>query len=291
MNDPITNMLKNLFIGYQAEKDAQAGMEAAELRLQSELGKKPEWRPTDNAEHAEHAETLGDQSEFEELRSDQRKAEDELARHPSPRGLQALLAVAAVAEVYGGVLIMQSLGRENPERIVLGTVLAMGTLGFTALVARNASGAGPHSGAATKRSWGSVALFAVYTVFVLSVAAVRVEAPEGEDGGDLATYAEAVLMVATTILPAFTAEWIFRRRQPGLLAQRELANIRKRLRELEAKRTKASKFVRDLSRERDRFEQTEARRGAAYRLAHRRASALPGETANPSAPDAEEETP
>jgi hypothetical protein len=267
------NDIRNFLVGRQASKDARLGIDATELRVLADLGKKPEWNPVENAEHMAVAESLGGRAELEELRADERRGEDELARHPSSKGLVVLLTLAAVIETFGGILIMRSLGRENPERTLLGIALAIGTLGFTAFVAKSASGRTP-SGETPRRTVGSMALLAVYTVFVLSVAAVRVEPPEGEDGGDLGTFAEAVLMIATTILPAFTAEWIFRRRHPSVLAARELRNTRRRIRRLTTERTKASKFVRELARERDRYEGAEARGTAAYRIAHLRTSAL-----------------
>lgn len=272
--------LRNLLVGRQAEKDARLGIEATELRLQADLGRKPEWNPVENAEHAGVAEALGARAELEELQADERRGEDELARHPSPRGLLVLLVLAAVIEAFGGILIMRSLGRENPERTLLGIALAIGTLGFTAFVAKSANGSVASSGGTPRRTVGSVVLLAVYTVFVLSVAAVRVEPAEGEDGSDLGTFAEAVLMIATTILPAFTAEWVFRHRHPGVLAARELRNTRRRIRRLEAARTKASKFVRDLAREREQYEGAEVRGTAAYRIAHLRTSATTNGRAN-----------
>jgi len=282
------NNLRNFLVGRQASEDARLGIDAAELRLQADIGRKPEWNPVENAEHAGVAETLGARAELEELQADERRGEDELARHPSPGGLLILLVLAAVIEAFGGILIMRSLGRENPERTLLGIALAIGTLGFTAFVAKSASGPKASPAGTPQRTVGSVVLLAVYTVFVLSVAAVRVEPAEGEDGSDLGTFAEAVLMIATTILPAFTAEWVFRHRHPGVLAARELRNTRRRIRRLEAARTKASRFVRDLAREREQYEGAEVRGAAAYRIAHLRASATTSGRTNSAAQSDEE---
>ncbi len=265
--------LKNLIAARRAEADARLGIDSTELALREELGRKPEWDPVENAEHAQVAETLGDRAELEELRSDRHRLEDELARHPSRAGLLALLALTAVIEAFGGVLIMKSLGRPNPERTFLGIALALGTLGFTAFVSKTAAETARATDAKPRRSLGSAALLSVYTVFVMAVAASRVELPEGEEGIDLLTYAEAVLMLATTVLPAFTAEWIFRKREPAVRAARALRNVLGRIKRLEAKRAEATRFVRKLARDRERFEQVEARRRAALEIAHLRATA------------------
>lgn len=265
--------LRNMLAERQAEADARLGIDSTDLRLREELGKKPEWDPVENAEHAQVAETLGDRAELEELRDDRRRLEDELARHPSRIGLLVCLALAAVIETFGGVLIMKGLGRENPERTFLGIALALGTLGFTAFVSKTATETARTTNATPRRTLGSLALLSLYALFVISVALVRVEVPEGEEGADLLTYAEAMLMVATTVLPAFTAEWIFRKREPAVRAARALRNVKARLERLEARRVKADRFVQNLSRERERFEQAEARRSAAYQVAHRRALA------------------
>lgn len=265
--------IKTFLARRDAEADARLGIDATELRVREELGKKPEWDPVSNAEHAQVAEVLGDRAELEELQDDRRRLEDELARHPSRTGLLVLLGLTAVIEAFGGVLIMKSLGRENPERTFLGIALAVGTLGFTAFVSKTATDTVHTKDAGARRTLGSIALLAVYTVFVLAVAAARVELPEGEDGVDLLTYAEAILMVATTVLPAFTAEWIFRMRAPAVRAARALRNVRRRIRRLEAKHLRASAFARELSRERARFEQVKTRRGATHELARLRATA------------------
>lgn len=269
--------LKNLIAARRAEADARLGIDSTDLALREELGKKPEWDPVENAEHAQIAETLGDRAELEELRGDRRRLEDELARHPSRTGLLALLALTAVIEAFGGVLIMKSLGRPNPERTFLGIALALGTLGFTAFVSKTTTETARNADAPPRRALGSVTLLVCYAVFVLAVAASRVELPEGEEGIDLLTYAEAVLMLATTVLPAFTAEWIFRKREPAVRAARALRNVLDRIKRLDTKRTEATRFVRDLARGRERFEQVEARRRAALEIAHRRASARLGE--------------
>lgn len=277
------NAIRTYLARRQAEADATLGIDATELRLREELGKKPEWNPVENAEHAQVAEVLGDRAELEELRDDRRRLEDELARHPSRTGLLVLLGLTTVIEAFGGVLIMKSLGRENPERTFLGIALAMGTLGFTAFVSKAATEAAETKSATPKRTLGSIALLAVYTVFVLAVAAARVELPEGEDGVDLLTYAEAILMVATTVLPAFTAEWIFRMRAPAVRAARALANVASRIRRLEAKHAEAATFARNLSRRRERFEAAETRLGATHEIARLRADArAAGSTTTPA---------
>lgn len=278
------DILNTFLARRRAEADAALGIDATELRLREELGKKPEWDPVSNAEHAQVAEVLGDRAELEELRDDRRRLEDELAQHPSRMGLLVLLGLTAVIEAFGGVLIMKSLGRENPERTFLGIALAVGTLGFTAFVSKTATEAAATKDRAPGRTLGSIALLAVYTVFVLAVAAARVELPEGEDGVDLLTYAEAILMVATTVLPAFTAEWIFRTRAPAVRAARALANVRSRIRGLEAKHAEASAFAKNLSRKRARFEEAETRLGATHELARLRAAARTAEPKTTTAP-------
>lgn len=267
------HLLKNHLVRHQATLDARLGVDSTELRLREELGRKPEWDPVENAEHAQIAETLGDRAEIEELRGDRRRLEDELTRHPSPAGLLALLCLAAAIEAFGGILIMKSLGRENPERTFLGIALALGTLGFTAFVAKRSAETTRTGDPTPRRTLGSLALLAVYALFVLAVAAARVEVPEAEEGLSFLTYAEAILMVATTVLPAFTAEWIFRTREPAVRAARALKNVVARITRLERMRAEATTFVRNLARDRERYEQTEARRGAAYKVAHRQASA------------------
>jgi hypothetical protein len=267
------HFLKNRLARREAEADAKRGIDSTELRLREEFGKKPEWDPVDNPAHALVAETLGERAELEELRSDRRRLEDELARHPSRKALLLFLVLTGAIEAFGGILIMKSLGRENPERTFLGIALALGTLGFTAFVSKTTAEVARASEGKPRRTLASLILLGLYTLFALAVAVTRIELPEGEEGIDLLSYAEALLMVATTVLPALTAEWIFRTREPAVRAARALKNTNARIRRLEAARADAVKFIQDLARKRECYEDATERRGAAFRIAHRLASA------------------
>lgn len=284
----MSNIIDIPIIERAAAKDARAGIEASDDQIQKMLGPPPSWDPVGNAEHAAVAENFSDRSALEETQADERRAEEEIIRHDSPFWLQVLLVVAVATEAFGAIRVMANPGRENPERTIVGIALAMAMLGLTAAVARGGNSS-PPAGAVPRRSRGSTALLFVYVIFALAIATVRVEPPE-EDGSDVATLAEGVILAVTTVLPAFVTEWVFRKRQPARFATRELKVIRRRRRELESRRAKAQKFVRDLARKRERYAQDEARLRAAYALAHSRATALL-DAPKPADPGGEEEQP
>lgn len=272
------NFLDRYRLRRAAEADRRAAADSLDLRVEEALGRRPAFDPVGNHEHRVMSSALNGRAEVEELEDDIRRLEDELARYPSVVALTLGLIAALVGETLGAILVMKSLGVEGPERTVLGVLLSVAIVGGTALVARVVAPE-EHAPRSFVRVFAGLVVAALYALFVLALAVVRMhELAEGSEVG-LVMYAQAIIMAATTILPAFGAEWLIRRRGPARHIQKQLRVLRRRLRHAERRRVEAERFVSKLARDAERYDQAAAKLRAAYlvqyRLAHADSKELP----------------
>ena len=132
-----------------------------------------------------------------------------------PLFLYAALACLFGVEVIGLTILMASLGAENPARMLLAIMFAATIFLLTYVAAR--LGATPTGGAAgaphTQRMFYGV--LAVYAVIVFAIAIIRMnEMRSNEDGSRIYDFAAAIIMICTTIGPAWLAEVLMQRLLP-----------------------------------------------------------------------------
>jgi hypothetical protein len=231
-----------------------------------ELGPRPAFDPVGNTRDAQIAKSQANRSELEELEEDERRIEDQLAQQPGAWGLRIGLVFAIAAEAFGSILVMKALGRENPERTILGVMLAVATVFFTGWVTERSARA---NNSARSRV-GLFVLFAGYALFVAALAAVRVlEAAREETDAAGGAWAESVLMVAGSVLPALFSESLVRKLVPVRALLRSLADTQRRLKRIRAERAQAEAHLRALGKKQAEWDRAAAIRRAAYRAEHR----------------------
>lgn len=122
-----------------ARLDAAAGINSVEDHLLGILGPRPSWDPVGNQWHHRLQERMSP-SILSELREDLRRAEEELSHHSSPTAVAVVIVLLFFTEAIACVLLMRTLGLENPERAVLGIALAAFLFFMTYLLTRGRGG-------------------------------------------------------------------------------------------------------------------------------------------------------
>jgi hypothetical protein len=273
------NVISNWLVERQARVDARAGLDSVESRIVAELGPKPAFDPVGNPEHGQLAYALAERARVEELRDDLTRAENDAGNH-APASLLTLGFLFFVAvEAWGCFMVMKELGVRPTERLPLGIALALAVIGVTSVAAHRTAvrsnadgdrnGIGTRILDAAKRSVWTTLVLAAYTAVVGALAVLRVVHATSEDASPLEVVSQALLLVATSVGPAWTAEWLYRLRRPARAAEKSLHLIRRRLADAEKARERAQREVNRLAREGARWDIEASRRRAQYEVHHR----------------------
>jgi hypothetical protein len=140
------------------------------------------------------------------------------------------------------------------------TTAAQGTLG-----ARVAQVAG--------RSALTFVVLGAYALLVFAVAVVRIQTALDEDTSLIVAFGEALIMIATTIGPAWMVEWLVRLRRPGSLVHEQAKVLRRRLQNATRQRDKARGTADRVARAAARWDAEAAKLRALYQVHHRLESA------------------
>lgn len=272
------NVLTQWLMTRGARHDARAGLQSAQERIVAELGLRPKLDPVGNPEHAVLVSTLANRTRIDELRDDVGQAEDMLGEHASPIVLTVGLVVTVAVEVLGALLIMKALGVHPAERLPLGLALALALVGITAVLAhrtaaravpgKQGEGGGALPVAHGRSAWTLVVLVA-YSLFVAAITIIRIQSSTDEDASQLEIVAQSLLMLATSLGPAWIAEYLMRRRAPSVALRRRLGMLRRRLKDAERAHARAQEAVNRITRDGLRWDADTARRRALYTTHHR----------------------
>lgn len=259
------NQIRKLFVKYDARNHAEVGVDVGQERVLATLGNRPVLDPTGNAVHAGYVSRMNNLGTLEDHREEVTTLERRAIDHPSPIGLTCLLVFLFVAECVGGVLLMQTLGYEGFERLVLGTMMAAFVYFCTWLAARTATAeaATPRQGA-----WffGSLA---VYAIVLVSVAGVRVRDAMTEGGSPFWDLCMGIVLLVTSIGPAAVSEVVMRRREPAVRVQRELSIARRHLREAQRDHDQAERAVGRITRATTDYDNDATQQAALYSIEQR----------------------
>lgn len=254
-----------------ARADAERGVEAEEDRLTEILGTRPAWHVRDNQRHAQIGASLKKVAALEEVKGDRETTEEHTRRHGNRALLKVGLVGAVLAEWIGSTWVLGGLGLGTLERTVLGLFLALALIGITVQLVKNQPEEGPapeQQPAPSRFRW----FLALYGLVIAALAIARLE----EQSAELSRagmFAQAVLMVAISIGPAWASEKILRKLRPAEHDHIHWKRLRRRERELSREVRGAEAFTAGVSIRAQRFDEEAARLRAIYRIAHRLASA------------------
>lgn len=256
------NFIERTLLDLRARGEAAHAVDSVDDHIVAALGPRPVFDPVGNAEHGWVGDALNNQAELGEWRDDLRQREDELTRHPSVMGMNVFLVLLFGVEVLGATLVMRTVGYENPERLILGAMLGAFVFFITSLAAR------------MPRTWWFYLVLSAYGALVVAIAALRADemslSAEGSAGLD---WAAGVVMLCTTVGPAWVAEMIMRKREPAIRLAKEAARFRKRIRLGERRQRNAQRFVNRLARRSRQWDEGAAQARAVYTRSHRLAAA------------------
>lgn len=273
-------------IDQDARREALAGVNSVDDHITRRLGPRPrDFDPVGNHEHGQVATALGRRAEISDWTDDLRRAESEASRHPNPTGLSVGIVFCFLVEVLGGVLVMRAVG-VGEERLPLGIALGLALIGITAVTSnRTAMGAESNGETGAPRRRNTTALIlTVYSALVLALAVVRLRLG-AEEGGALEALPETVVMIATTIGPAWLAEHFLRRRRPAAIVAAEVRRLKRRIRDAERESATATAFMTRLARGQTAWDDQAARLRASFESVHRLTRAEQGQLAQEPNPN------
>lgn len=210
-------------------------------------------------------------AELAEFDADERRLEDALAGYPPLPVLDAGLVFVSMAEAAASILLFRELGVDGPERLVFGIMNALALIGASALcvwAATHQQRTGVH-----RRHWSFPLLIAAYALLFLAIALVRQQMLSSEDADTSVNLATTLLLLVTSIAPAFFTEWLLRKRVAPARLQRERRLITKRRSAALARRTRAQAHNERLAQQIEQRRRQEDRLRAQYRLDHQRHTA------------------
>ncbi|MFO0617261.1 MAG: hypothetical protein U0414_31985 [Polyangiaceae bacterium] len=265
------NPFRQFTVAHGAKKDARLGINSTEDRLIAEHGPLRAFDPGKNATHAELAATIADKAKLADLREDIAHEEDALTEHTSPLFYSAGLVLAFAIELLGSMLLMRAVSVEEGERLPLAAALTLAIVGATAVVAHRTSSKVKDGVKESflKRFAVTLIVLIVYVVLAIAITVVRLEGATDEGGAGLEVIAQAVLMVATAVGPAWAVEWLIRKRAPSVAIRKRLATLKKRLRIGERRQRQAQDEVNRITREAERWQVATARQRALYGVHHK----------------------
>lgn len=266
-------------IDEDARREALAGVNSVDDHITRRLGPRPkDFDPVGNHEHGQIATALGRRSEIGDWTDDLGRAETEASRHPNRWGLTVGIVFCFLVEVLGGVLVMRALNVGEGERLPLGVALGLALIGITAATSnRTTSASGGEAGAPQGRN-ATALILTVYSLLVMALAIVRLRM-SAEEGGGLDSLPETVVMIATTIGPAWLAEHFLKKRRPAAIVAAEVSRLKRRIRVAERERGTAATFMTRLAREQAAWDERAARLRAAFESEHRLTRAEQGRSA------------
>ena len=251
-----------------AQRDAAAGVESGEEHVIGLLGYRPVVNVVDNYEQGAMARRTGLAVDVAEGKEDLDRSARELGRHAHPTGLGALVLGFVVVEMIGGVLAMRGIGTPPAERLPLGIALALSLIALTAVTSNRT--APPVEGAAAPRASGTVVVFVAYTIFVVGLAFVRLRASSDDDGG-LAALPGVIMMLATTLGPAWLAEHFLRQRRASSRVYGEVGRLKRHIRTSDRERRRGDRFFTQIASAQSTWDSAAARLRAIYQSEYRRA--------------------
>ncbi len=252
-------ILETWTVQANATRDAKVGVESCDDLVNAMLGVRPSFDPT-RLDHKRIDDDLRLDPEIKSQEDELQQLEDERAHEPRLFPLNLVLALCFLCEPFAGISLMASYGFQNPEKTMFGVMLAACIFAVTSIAARMTGGA-------------RAVAYAMYAALVVAVAGSRLA--ERSDGSTT-SWAEAAVLVALTIGPAILAEWCWRRREKAAKLAKQMANVRRRLAELRARRQRAHRFVERIASAERRWEHDAAMIRGTYAKDHRRLSAIAG---------------
>lgn len=269
----------NAFTRYRlrqaAQHDAAAQVDSVDERLIAELGPRPELNPVKNHAHARMIRALNQRPELVEGRSEVERLAAAKAEFPATALLLFGLITSFMIEAFGGTLIMKSFELPPIERLPLGVACAAALFAFTAVFAAPHAPLGPQDTLPPPRSVAR-ALFVplIYTALVVALAIARLRDTDDEMSRP-DRFAEALVLTATSVGPAFISHYLLGRYVPLRRLNRALALAERRVRRLEAEYRHAERFLTKFAERQSAWDAAEARWRASYRTHHRLGSAQP----------------
>lgn len=267
---------KGASLEHAARRDAAAGVNSGDDHVTRRLGPRPRgFDPVGDHEHGQVASALSRGTEIAEWTDDLRRNEAEKLQHPSALGLTIGIIFCFLVEVLGGILIMRALGVSESERLPFGIGLGLALIGITAVTSHRATtteapGAHPAKG----RNLTALVL-TVYSLLVVALACVRLKVGVDEGSG-LEALPDAIIMVATTIGPAWLAEHFLRKRRPAVALATHARQLRRRIRAAEKDRTAAASYLRRLAQAQAGWDHEWRQMHAVFDSEHRLARAEQG---------------
>src|SRR5579864_2433931 len=251
-----------------AAENAGAGLTLVEETLTSILGPRPIFDPGRDPRDRDAVQSVNN-PRIEEIQDDLARLRAELTRHVSRTTLLVGLGAAFAFEVLGAVMVLRTLGFENPERLVLGAGLAFLVFFLTYECVHLGRVTSSVPGEKPKRSPGFLPLVTIYATLVIAIAIVRSgDAQLGEGASISFAWANAFIMVACSVGPAWLGENLLRRLAPVSPLAKEVQRLRKEQRRHERNRERGTAHIEARMRASEDWDRKMVQTRALYHRVH-----------------------
>lgn len=253
-------------------RHARVGVKQRASTLQRLAPRAREFDPAHHPEEAQLAASLNNQGRVVDARAETDRLTREVAAHSflSIPLFGGGLVLAGMTEMLAQVLLMAQLGIENPPRTLLGIGSAALLLVLTDLATRRSVShpSGTGAAAVSRPAWWYLVV-AAYGLVVVATTVIRVTnvAVESEES-TVAIIATGVLLLSTTVGPAFLAEYCMRRLTPISRTRRQLRIARSELHGLIREQERARRQVTAIHARNERASDRQAILEAVYDDAH-----------------------
>ena len=251
----IQSFLHNRAVKKAAIIDANLDKSQVDDSITALIGRRPAYEPQTNPTHLALSRAISP-VERTELEDDLRDVQSDLAERPSLLGMNLIGALLFVVEVLGALLIMKALGLQNPERTVYAIALASSLFFLTSRLARAQE--------RPRKIWFTVLLLC-YGALVIGIASVRLDSTAGDEFESRSfSLGSTIVMLATTIVPAFFFERIWATRVPVAVLKKKESGLKRRLFRIRRDERSATRKITRIAEHRDKHIEEEARLRAHY---------------------------
>lgn len=195
------------------------------------------------------------------------KAEEALTKHLfSPQTLYAMLTGLIIIEALGLSLLLESMGWENPSRTIFGIMCAAAVIGLTCYITHLGATRTPGATGNQKTRWLLYAAIVVYAIVVLAITVLRAEGTQGsEESSRIYNLSAAIIMMCSTIGPAWLAERFMRYLEPMIPLIRARALNRRRIADAQRDYDRSFASTKDATARAVQWQYDSKRIGAAFR--------------------------
>lgn len=252
-------LFSKIRISQAAIRDALSGVFTPDRHVTALLGPRPEFSPVNNYSHGQAMEDLRNVSQIQEYKNDL----DQLRQNGHRHGIRLInllgVIICIICEYLGAVLVVDSLGYENPEKIILSVCLAFFIIAITHKFFHSDNIRDDKGKLKLKR-------FFYFCVYIMLIAAIAMSRRIQEE----TSWWEITITTAMTVGPAWMASFLLKRFHDGSNFRQNEKQLLRLIRDSERKYNGATELARSIAKQQSERDKESAQLIAIYNSVHER---------------------